>query len=57
MIRVSANGQRVAVYVTVAFITGPLIEAEVDTSNAGTPVPASVVKSLVATVANRAAEG
>jgi hypothetical protein len=57
VIRVRANGQRVAVYVTVAFITGPLIEAEVDTSNAGTPVPASVVRSLVATVANRAAEG
>ena len=57
VIKVRANGQRVAVYVTVAFITGPLIEAEVDTSNAGTPVPASVVRSLVATVANRAAEG
>ena len=57
LIRVSANGQRLAFYVTVAFITGPLIEAEVDTFNVRAPLPASVVKSLVATVANRAAEG
>jgi hypothetical protein len=57
IISVSVNGQHVAVYVTVAFITGPLIEAEVDTENVGAPVPASLVQSLVATVANRAAKG
>ena len=57
VITVKVNGRRIAVYLTVAFITGPLIEAEVDTSSAGTPVPAPLVKSLVATVANRAAEG
>ena len=45
------------IYVTVAFITGPLIEAEVDTSSLGRPLPASVVKSLVAEVATRAAIG
>jgi hypothetical protein len=45
------------IYVTVAFITGPYIEAEVDTSSLGTPLPASVVKSLVAAVATRAAKG
>jgi len=56
-IKVRANGQQVQVYLTVAFITGPLIEAEVDTENVGTPVPASVVKPLVATVATRAAKG
>jgi hypothetical protein len=56
-IKVSVNGQQVAVYVTVAFITGPLIEAEVDAENVGTPVPASVVQSLVAAVATRAAKG
>jgi hypothetical protein len=56
-IKVSVNGQQVAVYVTVAFITGPLLEAEVDTENVGTPVPASVVQTLVATVATRAAKG
>ena len=68
-IKVSTNSQQAAmyktvasttspvIYVTVAFITGPLIEAEVDTSSLGTPLPASVVKSLVADVATRAAKG
>jgi len=56
-IKVSVNGQQVPVYLTAAFITGPLIEAEVDTENAGAPVPASVVNALVATVATRAANG
>jgi hypothetical protein len=56
-VTVGANGQRVTVYVSVAFITGPLIEAEVDSFNVGTPVPASVVKSLAAFVATRAATG
>jgi len=58
VVKVKVKGQPIpAMYVTVAFITGPLIEAEVDTFNVGTPVPAPLVKSLVATVANRAAEG
>jgi hypothetical protein len=56
-IQVRVNGQQAVVYLTVAFITGPLIEAEVDTENLGTPVPASVVASLVAAVATRAAKG
>lgn len=56
-IKVRANGQQVPVYLTVAFITGPLIEAEVDTENVGTPVPASVVNPLVATVATRDGKG
>jgi hypothetical protein len=56
-IKVRVNGRQVPAYLTVAFITGPLIEAEVDTENVGTPVPASVVKRLVATVATRAAKG
>jgi hypothetical protein len=45
------------VYLTVAFITGPLIQAEVDAANFGAPVPASVVSRLAATVATRAAKG
>lgn len=57
IIKVRVNGQQVPVYTTLALITGPLIEADVDTSNAGTPVPASVVNRLVATVATRAAKG
>lgn len=56
-IKVGVNGQQVPVYLTVAFITGPLIEAQVGADNVGTPVPASVVNPLVATVATRAAKG
>lgn len=56
-IKVRANGQQVPIYLTVAFIIGPLIQAEVDTENVGTPVPASVVDAVVATVATRAAKG
>jgi hypothetical protein len=56
-IKVRVNGQQVPVYLTVAFITGPLIEAEVDAENVGTPVPASVVNPLVATAATRAVKG
>jgi hypothetical protein len=56
-IEIQLNGQQVQAYLTVAFITGPLIEAEVDAENVGSPVPASVVKPLVAAVANRAAKG
>ena len=56
-IKVQANGRQISVYMTVAFIKGPLIEAEVDADNVGAPVPASVVKPLVAIVATRAAKG
>jgi hypothetical protein len=51
------SGQQVPVYLAVAFITGPLIEAEIDAVNASAPVPASVVNPLVAKVATRAAKG
>jgi hypothetical protein len=54
---VSLSGQLGVFYLTDTFITGPLLEAEVDTFNVGRPVRASLVKSLVATVANRAAGG
>jgi hypothetical protein len=56
-INARVSGQEVQEYLTVAFITGPLIEAQVDSENAGTPVPASVVNPLVATVATRAVKG
>jgi len=57
-VKFSANGQQqVLLYLTSTFITGPLIEAEVDTENVGAPVPASAVNALVATVATRAAKG
>jgi hypothetical protein len=56
-IKLTVRGQAAAVYLTVAFITGPLIEAEVDTENVGTPVPQSLVSKLATAVANRAAQG
>jgi hypothetical protein len=56
-IKVTMNAQRVAVYASIAYITGPLTEAEVDTTNVGEPVTASLVRSLVAGVATRAAKG
>jgi hypothetical protein len=56
-IKVRVNGRLVPVYLSVAFITGPLIEAEIDAENVGGPVPASVVNRLAATVATRAAKG
>jgi hypothetical protein len=56
-IKVRVNGQQVPAYLTVAFITCPLLEAEVDAENVGAPVPASVVNPLVATVATRAVKG
>jgi hypothetical protein len=56
-VKLTARGQHVVLYLTVAFITGPLIEAEVDTQNVGKQVPASLVKAAVSAVANRAAKG
>jgi hypothetical protein len=55
--KIEYSGQLVPVYLTVAFITGPLIEAEIDTENVGQPVAASVLNPLVAAVATRAAKG
>ena len=51
------SGKQYQVSLNIAFITGPLIEAEVDAEDAGTPVPASLLNPLVATVATRAAKG
>jgi hypothetical protein len=57
LIKVRASRQRLLFFIIFAYIRGPLIEAEVDTSTIGAPVPASVTKSLVAMVASRVAEG
>ena len=46
-----------AMFVTIAFITGPLIEAEVDTVGSPQPVPEALVTSLVTMVAARATMG
>jgi hypothetical protein len=42
--------------VSVAFITGPLIEADVTVNSAGAPVPTALMGSLVVAVARRAAQ-
>jgi hypothetical protein len=55
--KVELDGQEIPFYMTEAFITGPLIEADVFTLNVNAPVPASVVKPLVATVATRVNKG
>lgn len=49
------KGQEMRLYLNTVFITGPLIEAEVDADSLGTPVPDSLVQSLAAVVATRAA--
>lgn len=56
-IKIRANGGEVPVYLTVDFITGPLIEAEIDTASVGTPVPASMINQFVPRMAARAANG
>ena len=55
-IKTGVIGQQVVRYLSFTYITGPLIEAEVDTTNVGAPLPASEVRSLVAAVATRAAK-
>jgi hypothetical protein len=52
---VTAGGQQLKVYVSFVYITGPLIEAEVDAESLGSPVPAAVLQAAVKAVADRAA--
>jgi len=54
-ITVTAGGSKQEIYVSVAFITGPLIEAEVNFTSVGVPVTSAVQADLVAKVAKRAA--
>ncbi len=54
-IEVTVSGQQLAFYLDIAFITGPLIEAEVDFFNIGGTVPTALRTSLIAKVAARAA--
>ena len=53
-IKISLSGQHGVVYLRVAYITGPLLWAEVDSANPGAPVPAPLWESLVWAVADRA---
>jgi hypothetical protein len=52
---VTVNGALSNLYVDVAFITGPLTEAEVDFANIGAPVSPTIRAALIAKVAARAA--
>jgi hypothetical protein len=56
VVRVGLKKQRVAVYLTAAYISGPLLETEVQTMSVGEPVTRSLVKTVVASVAARAAK-
>jgi hypothetical protein len=53
--KVSVSGNTAEGYVSIAFISGPMIETDVTAFNVGAPVPTSLTDSLVAAVANRAA--
>lgn len=55
---VRMSGQSKPVFLSLAFISGPLMTAEVVANGMnGTPVPASQMQALVRTVATRAAKG
>jgi hypothetical protein len=53
--RITVGGTAVEVYLSHAYIVGPLLAAGVDSFSAGAPVPESLMDSLIAAVANRAA--
>jgi len=57
LVKVSSRGQQVEVYASVAYITGPLVQAEVHTSSVGEPVTRSLMRLLAAGVAIRVAKG
>jgi hypothetical protein len=50
---VSQDGKQTTVYTAAAFIVGPLVEAEVDFTNVGSPIPESVRQQLATIVADR----
>jgi hypothetical protein len=54
-IKISQGGEQAVVYIRFTYITGPLIWAEIDAENPGAPIPASVMETPVAGVADRAA--
>jgi hypothetical protein len=56
-VRVSLAGRSITLYMAMAFISGPRIEAFVSALNLQTPVPAPLMNRLTANVAARAARG
>jgi hypothetical protein len=53
--KISVSGNSAEGYVSITFISGPMIETDVTAFNVGAPVSASLTDSLVSAVANRAA--
>lgn len=53
-VELTVNGAAATLYINVAFITGPLVEAEIDFTNLAAPVPAALRASVIAKVAARA---
>jgi len=54
-ITLSEAGQSVQLFIDIAFITGPRVEADVDFFNIGTPVDPALRQQLISVVAGRAA--
>lgn len=54
-VSVTVGDQHVKVYISFAYVVGPLMEVEVDAENIGSPVPAAVFQAAVKAVADRAA--
>lgn len=51
----TVGDEHVKVYISVVYLTGPLMEAEVYAENIGSPVPAAALRAAVKAVADRAA--
>ncbi|HEX8095253.1 hypothetical protein [Jatrophihabitans sp.] len=54
-VALTVGGQHVKVYVHFIYLTGPLIEVEIDADNIGAPVPPAVLQAAIKAVADRAA--
>jgi hypothetical protein len=52
---VTVNGQKVKLYLSFVYLTGPLMEAEIEAYNINAPVPAAALQWAVKAVADRAA--
>jgi hypothetical protein len=55
-VAISTGGQTIKLYLDFAFISGQLIEADIDFENVGAPIDAALENQLIATVAERAAK-
>jgi hypothetical protein len=56
-VTLTANGQTAKVYIVVAYITGPRLEAEVDVTGFGAPIADAATEKAITAVAQRAAKG